>query len=71
MERPMAQNRKTGLPPSHTVPKGRFKSRNRKAILILAGLVFLALLLGVFLSSGREDVERDALEGRPAPTQSQ
>ena len=65
----MAEDPKSRLPPSHSVPKGRLKPANRKALLILGVLVLLALLAGVFLSGGRQDAARDALEGRVAPTE--
>lgn len=65
----MVEDPKSRLPPSHSVPKGRLRSGNRKALLILGVLLLLALLAGVFFSGGRQDATRDALEGRVAPTE--
>ena len=65
----MAQDPNSRLPPDHSAPKGRFRSGNRKALLILAVLVFLAFLAGVFFSGGRQDATRGALEGRVTPTE--
>ncbi|WP_279482898.1 hypothetical protein [Aureimonas sp. SK2] len=59
----MAEEPYNPNPPSHEVPKGRIAPRNAKAILVLLALVVVAVLAGLFTSTGSEDADTDRQRG--------
>ncbi len=59
----MAEEPYNPNPPSHEVPKGRIAPRNAKAIVILLALLVVALLIGLFTSTGSEDADTNFQRG--------